>query len=45
MEVNGHLHAQVALPSERALGTHEIGRWSGPRGGLDIVEEKKFLPL
>jgi hypothetical protein len=28
-------------PRERALGTHWIGGWVGPRAGLDAVAEKK----
>jgi hypothetical protein len=30
-------------PGERALGTHLIGGWVGPRAGLDDVEKRKFL--
>jgi hypothetical protein len=30
---------------EMVLGTHCIGRWVGPRAGLDAVEKRKFLPL
>jgi hypothetical protein len=30
---------------ERALSTHWIGGWVGPRAGLDDVEERKFLTL
>jgi hypothetical protein len=32
-------------PRERALGTHWIGGWVGPRTGLDNVEKRKFLSL
>jgi hypothetical protein len=32
-------------PGERALGTHWIGDWMGPKAGLDDVEERKFLSL
>jgi hypothetical protein len=30
---------------ERALGTHFIGSWLGPRAGLDDVERKNILIL
>jgi hypothetical protein len=30
-------------PGERARGTHWIGGWMGPRGGLDAVEKRKIL--
>jgi hypothetical protein len=39
MEVNGQLHASVALPQERAPGTHLIGGWVDPRAGLDDMEK------
>jgi hypothetical protein len=29
-------------PRESALGTHRIGGWVGPRGGLDTVVWEKF---
>jgi hypothetical protein len=32
-------------PSERARGTHKIGGWVDPRGGLNDVEKRKFLTL
>jgi hypothetical protein len=32
-------------PSKRALGTHCIGVWVGPRVGMDDVEKRKFLTL
>jgi hypothetical protein len=32
-------------PWELAPGTHWIGRWVGPRAGLDEVEKRKFLTL
>jgi hypothetical protein len=32
-------------PGERALSTHCIGGWVGPRAGLDNVEKRKFLTL
>jgi hypothetical protein len=42
---DGELHDPAALPPnpqprERALGTHLIGVWVGPRGGLDDVEKR-----
>jgi hypothetical protein len=44
MEVSGKLHALAALPPrERALGTHWIGGWVGPRVGLDAVEKRQIL--
>jgi hypothetical protein len=30
---------------ERVPGSHWIGRWVGPRAGLDDVEKRKFLTL
>jgi hypothetical protein len=30
---------------ETALGTHWIGGWMGPRGGLDTVEKRQIFPL
>jgi hypothetical protein len=40
MQVNGQLKAPAALtPRQRALCTHWIGGWVGPRGGLDDVEK------
>jgi hypothetical protein len=30
---------------ERTPGTHWIGGWVNPRGGLDVVERRKILPL
>jgi hypothetical protein len=32
-------------PRERALGTHWLGGWMGPKAGLDDVEKRKFLTL
>jgi hypothetical protein len=32
-------------PGERALGTHWIAGWVGPRTGVDAVEKRKFLTL
>jgi hypothetical protein len=32
-------------PSERASGTHWIGGWVSPGGGLDDVENREFLIL
>jgi hypothetical protein len=31
------------IPGERALGTHWIAGWVGPKSGLDAVEKKKIL--
>jgi hypothetical protein len=43
--VSGQLHAPGRFtPRERAPGTHWIGGWVDPRGGLDAVEKRKFLP-
>jgi hypothetical protein len=33
------------VPGERATSTHWMGGWVGPRGGLDDLEERKFLTL
>jgi hypothetical protein len=35
--VGGQCHAPAALPPGRA-GTHCIGGWVGPKGGLEVVE-------
>jgi hypothetical protein len=44
--VSGQVHAPAALPpGERALGTHWIGGWVDPEGGLDYLEKRKFLIL
>jgi hypothetical protein len=44
MEVNPQLHAPAALPpGEKAPGTHWIGDWVSPRGGLVVVEKRKLL--
>jgi hypothetical protein len=32
-------------PGEKALGTHWVGGWVGPRADLDDVEKTKFLTL
>jgi hypothetical protein len=32
-------------PGERATGTHWIGSWVVPRGGLDDVEKRKIFKL
>jgi hypothetical protein len=39
--MGGQIHAPSALP----LGTHRIGGWVDPRGGLDDVEKRIFLTL
>jgi hypothetical protein len=39
LEVGGQLHAPVALPQERAPGTHWIGGLVDPRAGLDEMEK------
>jgi hypothetical protein len=33
------------FPGERALGTHWIGRWVGPKAGLHAVQKRKIWPL
>jgi hypothetical protein len=44
--MSGQLHDPAALtPGERALDTHWLGGWMGPRAGLDDVERRKFLTL
>jgi hypothetical protein len=49
LEVSGQIDAPASLllppPREKALGTHWIGGWVGPRAGLDKVEKLKFLIL
>jgi hypothetical protein len=35
MGVSGQRHAAAALPSGKKSGIHCIGRWVGPRAGLD----------
>jgi len=43
MEVSGQRHAPAALsPRKRAPGTHWIGGWVSPRGGLDAVVKRKI---
>ena len=44
MEVSGQYDAPVALPPERAPGTHSTGGWVGVRAGLDDLESS-ILPL
>jgi hypothetical protein len=40
----GQLHARAALPpGERALGTHSIGGWVGPRVGADAVGKRRIV--
>jgi hypothetical protein len=41
MEVNGQFRVPTALYLEKALGTHFLGSWVGPRGGLDAVTENE----
>jgi hypothetical protein len=41
LEENGQLHFSAA---ERAIGTHWIGGWVGPRTDLDDVEKRKSCP-
>jgi hypothetical protein len=45
MEVSGAASRPEGFtPRERALGTHWIGGWVGPRAGLDaVVKRKKSL--
>jgi hypothetical protein len=45
MEVSGQLHAPATLPPGRALGTHWIGGWVGPRAILDEVVKRKIPSL
>jgi hypothetical protein len=41
--VSGQLHAPAALPpKKRALGTHWIGGWVGPRVILEAVVKRKI---
>jgi hypothetical protein len=42
--LSGQPHAPAALsPGERTPGTHWIGRWVGPRAGLDTRDYRKIL--
>jgi hypothetical protein len=34
----------IFIPGERALSTHWIGGWVGPRDGLDDVEKYLAIP-
>jgi hypothetical protein len=45
MEVSGQLRAPTALPQggEVALSIHCMGHWMDPRGGLDIIEQRKLF--
>jgi hypothetical protein len=46
LEANSQLHTPATLPpGEKALTTHCIGGWAGPRTGLDNVKKRKILPL
>jgi hypothetical protein len=46
MVMSGQFHDPAALaPWEIAHGTHWIGRWVGPRAGLDVVEKRNILLL
>jgi hypothetical protein len=36
---------QSLYPRGKAPGTHWTRGWVGPRGGLDVVEKVKILPL
>jgi len=46
MELSGQFHAPDAIhPGERALSTHWVGNWVGPRAGLyAVAKRKKFCP-
>jgi hypothetical protein len=44
MEVSGQLQAPAA-PRERALSTHWVGGWVGPRAFLDTVVKRKIPGL
>jgi hypothetical protein len=46
MEVNwsASRHGRFTL-GERALASHWLGGWVGPRAGVDSVEKVKFLTL
>jgi len=41
MDVSGWLHAYNFTTGERALGTHFIGGYMGPRASLDAVVKRK----
>ena len=41
MVVNVEFYAPAAVLPEKSRGTHGIGRWVGPRTGLDVTEKKK----
>jgi hypothetical protein len=40
LEVSVQFHTLVVLSLEKDPGTHWIGRWVGPKIGLDVVETK-----
>jgi hypothetical protein len=42
MVVNGQLLAPAALHKERALSSHWIGGWVGPRAGLEAMVKRKI---
>jgi len=44
MEVSGELRALAAVLPGKSRGTHGIGRWVGPRTGLDVIEKKVSFP-
>jgi len=46
MDVSDHIHTLVSFtPKERALDTHLIGDWVGPRDGLSAVAKRKIPNL
>jgi hypothetical protein len=42
MEVSGQLHAPATLSPKKAIGTHWIGGWVGPRAVVDTMVKGKF---
>jgi hypothetical protein len=45
LEIGGQLHTLAALPpGKQPPSTHWIGRWVGPRTGLDNLKKRKFCP-
>ena len=43
MDVKGQLHAPLRFTPRKNSITHRTGRRAGPRDGLDVADERKYL--
>jgi len=43
MDVRGQLHTPLPFTPRMSSSTHRIERKAGPRAGLDVAEERKYL--